>query len=284
MKVPTQKRKATHREYPDVPVRLRVLLRGPQGPPSFTQGGDGPLGAWPLAVLGPADSSSFGVALDLREDFPRLVSVRDLRLLGEYRDVSLFVLGGEERGGKGDAGGCVPSASLEGSIRTMTPEDQPDEEPSLDWFAERLKRKPRPKAKAKKLKRKPKKKGVERRGRPRKSTPRTIGPIPWDDVPASATTKEDVQWAYANMYHARIFHETGPPTPDFGACTGRPPSMGALAQLEYAVRDSEAWLAKVHTPMMKTVVDTQELKQRDKMQRVDIEEILKQFVDAGERR
>ncbi len=170
------------------------------------------------------------------------------------------------------------------------PEDQPDsdapEEPSSDWFTGRLKRKPRPKAKAKKLKRKPKKKGVERRGRPRKEpnvTPRTIGPIPWDNVPASATTREDVQWAYANMYQCRIFHETGPPTPDFGACTGRPPSMGALAQLDYAVRDPDAWLAKVHTPIMKTVVDAQDLKRRDKLQRVDIEEILKQFVDAGER-
>lgn len=172
----------------------------------------------------------------------------------------------------------------------MASEDQPDtdspEEPSSDWFSERTKRKPRPKAKAKKLKRKPKKKGVERRGRPRKAkgvTPRTIGPIPWDDVPARATTREDVEWAYANMYQARIFHDVGPPTPDLCACTGRPPSMGALAQLDYAVREPDAWLAKVHTPMMKTVIDAQELKQRDKVQRVDIEAILKQFVDAGKR-
>lgn len=172
----------------------------------------------------------------------------------------------------------------------MTPEDQPDsdfrEEPSGDWFAERLKRKPRPKKKG--AKKRAKRKPVSRRGRPRKSkepkvTPRTLGPIPWDNVPASATTREDVAWAYANMYQSQIFHDVGPPTPDLGACTGPPPSMGALAQLAYAVRDPEAWLAKVHTPMMKTVVDAQELKQRDKLQRVDIEKVLKQFVDAGKR-
>ena len=172
----------------------------------------------------------------------------------------------------------------------MTPDDQPDsdapEEPSVDWFSEKTKRKPRPKKKG--AKKRAKRKPVSRRGRPRKSTepkvtPRTIGPIPWDDVPARATTREDVEWAYANMYHARIFHEDGSITPDLGACTGRPPSMGALAQLDYAVRDADAWLAKVHTPIMKTVVDAQDLKRWDKMQRVDIEEILKQFVDAGER-
>lgn len=110
--------------------------------------------------------------------------------------------------------------------------------------------------------------------------------VPWKqkDLPKRASVKKQLEWVHAHLFYVREVRTVEGREVvriNYSKFTEKPPCGGALTILERAVVNPDRFIDKVLPLLMKNVVDPDELVRRDKMQVADIEEILKQFEDAG---